>query len=161
MKARLVPLYFDPGRDAGFDQQLAVLRTLLADHAELLAPQPLGAPLPDADAVVFPQVLGEAYRQVPQFQALRLPILIVTSEFGTLSMWDWEIITYLRSAGVSTLAPYNLQQTITICRALAAKRELTDTRFLIYQDNPGEGAQAPIFKRFYWWEDECAQRMQD
>ena len=29
--ARLVPLYFDPGKDDGFDVQLAALRALLAD----------------------------------------------------------------------------------------------------------------------------------
>ena len=32
---------------------------------------------------------------------------------------------------------------------------------MVYQDNPGAGAQAAIFKRFYWWEDECTQRMRD
>jgi L-fucose isomerase-like protein len=36
---------------------------------------------------------------------------------------------------------------------------LKDTKFLVFQDNPGQGAQASIFKRFYWWEDECTQRM--
>ena len=35
------------------------------------------------------------------------------------------------------------------------------TKFLVYQDDPGEGFQAPIFKRFYWWEDECSRRLQD
>ena len=30
---------------------------------------------------------------------------------------------------------------------------------MVFQDNPGEGFQASIFKRFYWWEDECTQRM--
>jgi L-fucose isomerase-like protein len=29
----------------------------------------------------------------------------------------------------------------------------------VFQDNPGRGFQAEIFKRFYWWEDECVQRM--
>ena len=161
MKARLIPLYFDPGRDADFDKQLQTLRALLGDQAELLAPVALGAPLPEADAVVFPQLLGEAYRRVAQFKALTLPMLIVTSEFGTLSMWDWEIIAYLKSEGVATIAPYTLQQTRNVCNALRVKRELRTAKFLIYQDNPGEGAQAPIFKRFYWWEDECARRMQE
>jgi hypothetical protein len=31
----------------------------------------------------------------------------------------------------------------------------------VYQDNPGEGAQASIFKRFYWWEEECTRRMHE
>ncbi len=159
MKARLVPLYLDPGRDDDFDKQLAALRTLLADCAELLPPVALGRALPEADAVVFPQVLGEAYRQVPAFQSLKLPILLVTSEFGTLSMWDWEIAEYLRSHGVRTIGPYSLQQTKCVCRALATRRELRQTKFLVYQDDPGEGHQASIFKRFYWWEDECTQRL--
>jgi len=161
MKARLVPLYFDPGRDGDFDKQLATLKTLLADEADLLAPVPLGGPLPAADAVVFPQLLGEAYRRVEQFRAVGMPILIVTSQFGTLSMWDWEIIAYLQSHGINSLAPCNLAQAKAICNALRLKQELKKTSFLAYQDNPGEGFQASIFKRFYWWEDECSQRIRD
>lgn len=161
MKARLVPVYFEPGRDAGFDDQLNTLKRLLEDRAELLAPVPLGTPLPEADAVIFPQLLGEAYRRVADFKAIRLPILIVTSHCGTLSMWDWEIISYLKSEGVETIAPYNFSQTKKICNALRVKRELRGSKFLVYQDNPGEGAQASIFKRFYWWEEECTQRMKD
>ena len=122
---------------------------------------PLGAKLPDADAVVFPQLLGEAYRRVEDFKSIRLPILIITSQFGTLSMWDWEIISYLKSHGIETLAPYNLVQAQSVCNALRVKRELKETKFLVYQDNPGDGAQASIFKRFYWWEDECSQRILD
>ena len=40
MKARLVPLYFDPGRDSDFDRMLEALRPLLADRVELLDPLP-------------------------------------------------------------------------------------------------------------------------
>jgi len=159
MKARLIPLYFEPGRSEGFDRQVEALKALLADRAEILAPVALGSSLPQADAVVFPQLLGEAYRRLADFKKLHLPILIVTSEFGTLSMWDWEIIDYLRSEGVATIAPYTLAQTRNICSALAAKRELREAKFLVFQDNPGQGAQAGIFKRFYWWEPECTARM--
>ena len=63
MKARLVPIYF-PGRDEDFDRQLDTLKTLLADEAEILAPAALGEPLPEAEAVLFPQMLGEAYRML-------------------------------------------------------------------------------------------------
>jgi len=157
----LIPVYFDPGRDQDFDKQVGNLKDLLGDCAEILPAVALGQPLPEADAVVFPQLLGEAYRRVEDFRAITLPMLIVTSEFGTLSMWDWEIICYLKSQGVETIAPYNLGQTKAACRALEVKRELRQTKFLVYQDNPGEGAQAPIFKRFYWWEDECAERMRE
>jgi len=161
MKAQLIPVYFEPGHDAGFDNQLNVLKRLLGDKADFLAPVPLGAPLPEADAVIFPQLLGEAYRRLAEFKNLRPPILIVTSPYGTLSMWDWEIISYLKGEGIATIAPYDLAQTRKICNALRVKRELRETKFLVYQDNPGEGAQASIFKRFFWWEDECTQRMKD
>jgi hypothetical protein len=161
MKARLVPVYFDPGRDNEFDAQLEILKTLLAEEAELLTPVPLGEVLPEAEAVVFPQLLGEAYRQLDHFKAIELPILIITSEFGTMAMWDWEIASYLRAKGVETIAPYDMAQTKKICRALGVKRELKQAKFLVFQDNPGEGFQASIFKRFYWWEDECTQRMFD
>ena len=162
MKAKLVPLYFPSGRDAGFDAQLANLKNLLAGEAELLAPVALGDKIPKADAVLFPQLLGEAYRRLADFKKIKIPILLVTSEFGTLSMWDWEIASYLRTEGVETVAPYDLNQTRMLCKTLSAKRELRSAKFLVFQDKPGEaGCQPAIFKRFYWWEDECIERIRD
>jgi len=161
MQPRLIPLYFDPGRDGDFDRQLAALADLIGEDAEFLPPVALGEELPEGEAVLFPQLLGEAYRRVLDFQAIDLPILIVTSQFGTLSMWDWEIACYLKAEGVETIAPYNLDQTRKVLRALGVRRELASAKMLVYQDNPGEGAQASIFKRFYWWEDECSDRMKD
>jgi hypothetical protein len=161
MKARLIPVYFKSGRDTDFDNQVARLKNLLAEEAEILEPVALGSALPDAEAVVFPQMLGDAYRQLDDIRAINLPRLIVTSEFGTMSMWDWEIGSYLRAEGAETIAPYNVDQTKKVCKALGVKRELKHTKFLVFQDNPGAGFQAPIFKRFYWWEDECTQRMLD
>ncbi len=158
-KARLVPVFFNEAPDADFVEQIHHLNTLLADEAEMLEPQPLGAPLPEADAVVFPQLLGAAYRQVDLIKAIRLPLLVITSEFGTVSMWDWEIRRYLHTEGVGTIAPYTLRQTKALCRALVVRRDLRQSKFVVFQDNPGAGFQASIFKRFYWWEDECTQRM--
>jgi len=159
MKAKLLPLFFDPGRDQGFDNQVTILRDLLAFEAELLSPTALGSPLPEADAVIFPQLLGEGYRRPADFQRIGVPILIVTSEFGTVSMWDWELISYLQSKGVQCIGPSNLEETKMLCRAMGARHELKTSKFIVYQDNPGEGQQAPIFKRFYWWESECTRRM--
>jgi hypothetical protein len=160
VKARLVPVYF-PGKDNEFDRQVAVLQEALADVAQVLAPVALGSPLPEAEAVIFPQMLGEAYRMLEAFKAVPLPILIVTSEFGTMAMWDWEIASYLRAEGVGVITPYSLDQTRKLCQALGVRRELRQSKFLVFQDNPGEGFQPSIFKRFYWWEDECTQRMFD
>ena len=159
MKAQLLPLFFDPGRDQGFDKQLATLREHLVLEAELLPPVALGSPLPEADAAIFPQLLGEGYRRLADFQRIRVPILIVTSEFGTMSMWDWELMSYLQEKGVECIGPSNLEETKMLCRALSARRELKTSKFIVYQDNPGEGQQASIFKRFYWWENECTRRM--
>ena len=79
-----------------------------------------------------------------------------------MAMWDWEIISYLRAEGVEVMAPYSLDGAKTACRALAASASCDDGEFLVYQDHPGEGGSQPsIFKRFYWWEDECSQRIRD
>ena len=161
MKARLAPVYFVKGRDEDFDIQLGRLKTLLAERAEFLDPVPLGDPLPEAEAVIFPQFLGEAFHKVGDFEDIHLPILVITSEFGTVLMWDWEIVSYLRSAGIEIIAPSNLEQTHTILIALQLKRKTQGAKFLVFQDDPGEGFQSEIFKRFYWFEDECIQSMQD
>jgi len=161
MKARLLPLHFSCGPSQSFQAQVRALGALLGDHAEILDPLPLGAPIPEADAVLLPEILGEAYRRIHDFKSIPAPILLITSEFGTLSMWDWEIAAYLRAEHVATVAPYTLAQARTACRALGVKRQLRETKFLVYQDNPGEGFQAEIFKRFYWWEPECSQRIAD
>jgi hypothetical protein len=161
MKARLVPVYFVKGRDEDFDLQLGRLKVLLSEQAEFLPPVGLGDPLPEAEAVIFPQFLGEAYHKVQDIKSIQLPILVITSEFGTVLMWDWEIVSYLRSEGVEAIAPSSFEQTQRLLSALQLKRELEGTRFLVFQDNPGEGFQSEIFKRFYWFEPECVQRMQD
>ena len=160
MKARLVPLYYERPDDPDFLRQVGHLNRLLSSEAEVLPPVALGAALPaDADAAVFPQMLGRAYGRLRDIQALKLPILVITSEFGTLSMWDWEINTYLRSEGVKLLAPNTLEQALKFCKACALKRGLKDAKMQVYQDNPGQGFQAEIFKRFYWWEQECIDRL--
>ena len=161
MLPRLVPVYFKLGRDADFDKQLAVLKELFSQEAEFLPEVGLGDPLPEAEAVIFPQLLGEAYRCLEAFRQITLPILLITSEFGTMLMWDWEIASYLRAEGIATVAPNSLEQSQKVLRMLGVKRELAAAKFLVFQDNPGEGFQAPIFKRFFWWEDECTQRMFD
>ena len=148
MKARLVPVYFKSGRDDDFNSQANRLAGLLAEEAEILEPVALGSTLPEAEAVVFPQLLGDAYSQTRELNEITLPLLIITSEFGTVSMWDWEIASYLRSVGIETIAPYNLEQTKKMCKGLAVKRELAQAKFLVFQDNPGDGFQADIFKRF-------------
>ena len=157
MRAKLVPVYFKSAEEPDFARQLVEMKALLADDAEFLDPVALGSIIPISDGVIFPEMLGAAYRRLEEIQALPQPIMVVTSEFGTVSMWDWEINSYLRAKGVRVLAPNTLEKTRQACRALALKTELKKSKFLVYQDNPasGTGLQDEIFKRFYWWEPEC------
>lgn len=161
MRARLVPLLLGPVAEPPFEAQLAHLEELLADEAEILRPVALGTQLPEADAAVLPQVTSDIYPRATEIGGLGLPVLVLTSQFGGMSMWDWEAVSYLRSQGASVAAPYSLDHAKVACRALAAKRELRNGHFLVYQDQPGESGQQPeIFRRFYWWQGECADRLQ-
>jgi L-fucose isomerase-like protein len=111
--------------------------------------------------VVLPQLTGAAYRRLEEIGKIPVPVLAITSEFGTVSMWDWEIISVLRAAGARIFAPYTPGLARALCRSLALRREMREARFLVFQDTPGEGMQALIFKRFYWWEETCARRMKE
>ena len=162
MKAKFVPVFFQSAQDPDFVNQLANLKTLLAEEAEILDPVALGDKLPDTDGVIFPQMLGDAYRKLELLRALPQPLMVITSEFGTVSMWDWEIISYLKTKGVKAIAPNSLEKTRQACRAFALRRQLKKSKFLVYQDNPASvgGNQDDIFKRFYWLEPECLESIQ-
>lgn len=161
MKAKLVPLYFQSADKDKFDKQVNIIKDLLDDEAEILDSVTVGENIPEADAVIFPQLVGEAYNRIKEIKDIDLPKIVITSEFGTVAMWDWEIITYMKSKGIEPLAPYDLKLTKVICRALKLKREMKSAKFVVFQDDPGDGMQSSIFKRFYWWEDECIERLEE
>jgi hypothetical protein len=77
-------------------------------------------------------------------------------------MWDWEINSYLTTKGIKVIGPTSLEKTKQVCRAFALKRQLKQSRLLVFQDNPanGTGQQDEIFKRFYWWEPECIEAIE-
>jgi hypothetical protein len=162
MKATLVPVHFKSGMDEQFRTHLAIVKDLLAHDAEVLPPVALGSRLPPADAVVFPQLLGDAFSQLDALKRIKLPSLVLTSDFGTVNMWDWEIVTFMKSLGMKAFTPYDIGLTRTICRALALKREMQEVKFLVFQDRPGVGGEQPeIFKRFWWWEDRCTELIRE
>jgi len=164
MKARLLPLYFAAANDrekGEFEQQIGRLKEFYGDVAEFLEPVCVGQKIPAADAVVFPQLIGAAFKEADNLKKIGLPMVVLTSRFGTVEMWDWEIVTYLREKGQNVFSPYNIELAKVIIRAIAAKQKLkSGAKFLTFQDSPGEGMQAYIFKRFYWWEKECTERME-
>lgn len=154
MKAKLVPLYFKEEIDEEFKKQTANLKSLLCDVAEIIKPVRLGVKLPDADGVIFPQLLGDAFTKIEFLKKINIPIIICTSDFGTVNMWDWEIVAFMKTEGIDVFSPYSLELTKIICKSLALKKDLKKTKFLVYQDMLGAGGlQGEIFKRFYWWED--------
>ncbi len=166
MKAILAPVYFraiNEREQKEFASQLENLREMYRDTAVFLEPAAVGDPVSaDADAIVFPQMIYEAFRVADQLKAYNKPMIVLTSKFGTVEMWDWEIVTYLREKGMNVFSPYNVELAKVIMRALAVKTKMKKgARFLMFQDSPGEGKQAYIFKRFYWYEKECTQRMAD
>lgn len=153
---RLLPVHLESEPGEPFTAQLARLQQLAGDLVSWLEPRPVTDLVPgEADAVVVPEITGTAYRLTDAFHSIRVPILIVTSEFGTVSMWDWECRDFLRRRGVSTFAPTSLEEFLDLCRALAVSQRLTQAVMLAYQDDLGAGRQPDIFKRFYWWEDSC------
>jgi len=165
MKACIAILYFDNINEREKEElsaQCKVLEELYGDVAEFLAPIMVGSPLPkEADAIVFPQLVGQAFSEKAALEGIDLPIVVITSKFGTVEMWDWEIVTYLRDMGLTVFSPYNVELAKIIFRAVACKKELrSGVRFLMFQDDPGEGMQANIFKRFYWWESECTEALE-
>ena len=100
-------------------------------------------------------MIGAVYRSGELIKCIMKPVILMTSQFGTVEMWDWEIAAYLRENlnMDNVFTPYNVDIGKTILRSIALKKILKNKwKFLIFQDSPGEGMQANIFKRFYWWE---------
>lgn len=162
VRPRLLPVHLESSPKRPFVVQLEHLKRGLGDLVEWLEPAPIEAAAgTDATAVVTPDLSGVAYRKVDAFRAITKPILVITSEFASVSMWDWEIRDHLRRRGIETIAPLSLQESQDICRALAVKETLAGAKMLAYQDEIGAGMQPDIFKRFFWWEDECVAGMRE
>lgn len=167
MKAKLQPVYLPERNEREvreFETRLGQLKKLYAEEADFLEPVPIGEqPHEAADAVVFPQLIGSAFRQREAFDKINKPMIALTSSFGTVEMWDWEIVSFLREeVGCMVFTPYTVDLAKVILRALGCKNALRkEMRFLMFQDSPGEGMQSNIFKRFYWWEEQCTKQMED
>lgn len=156
MKPRLLPVWLEEEPQDSFRNMLAELTRLAGDEVEWLAPvRVTDAAGIRCSAVVVPDMSGAAYRLLDAFARLKAPILVISTEFGTVSMWDWEIRDFLRRRGVETLAPTSEQEMHDLFRALGTRENLESATMLAYLDDLGGGKQPDIFKRFFWWEDEC------
>lgn len=166
MKTKAVPMYFEgrnPREIEEYRQQLDRLQTMYSEEADFLPSICIGDPIPeDADIVVIPQLFGAVFKERQRLEAISRPLMILTSEFGTVEMWDWEIVAWLRDElKLNIFFPYNSEIAKVIFRALAAKKLMkTGIKFLMFQDEPGEGMQAYLFKKFYWWDESCTEQME-
>lgn len=164
IKAKIVPLQFSEinEREKGeYDVQLNTLKEIYGDVADFLDTVIAGDELPECDAVCFPQLIGAAFHYTEAFERYNKPMVVITSQFGTVDMWDWELIAYMRSHGLKVFSPYNIELGKVILRAIGTKKKMQGAKFLMFQDDPGEGMQAYIFKRFYWWEQECTNQIEE
>jgi len=166
MKAKLLPLYFDEANEREqqeYTEQMIRLEEFYGDVAEFLPKLKVGEEIPeDADAIIFPQMIFAAFRHDNAMKKYDLPIVVLTSKFGTIEMWDWEIVTYLRDLGCKVFSPYNIEMAKVVIRAIAVKQKMNaGAKFLMFQDSPGEGMQANIFKKFYWWEEQSTEIMEE
>lgn len=162
MTPELLPVYLEDEPQSSFFRQMEALRTLLADMVVWRDPVRLHSVKgTTADAVIVPDMSGAAYGLLSEFRSVEVPILVVTSEFGTVSMWDWEIRDFLRRRGVDTVAPTSEQELQDVVRAVGVRRRLRGATMLAYQDNLGAGKQPDIFKRFYWYEPDCVNQFAD
>lgn len=166
MKAVLAPVFFSEWNEREqneYREQLERLQEYYGDVAVFLTPVAVGEPLPKgADALVFVQLLFAAFRHDEELKTYGLPMVVLTSRFGTVEMWDWEIVTYLRDLGLTVFSPYSIEMGKVVLRAIAARNALKKgARFLMFQDSPGEGMQANIFKKFYWWEQQAVDKMEE
>ena len=165
-KAILQPLSFPEANErekSEFQKQMDVLREYYGNEAEFLPAISIEQPIPaEADGILFPQLIGAVFSHKETLAATRLPIIVMTSQFGTVEMWDWEIVAYLREQlERNVFTPYNVELGKVILRAMAARKNMrSGMRFLMLQDDPGEGMQANIFKRFYWWEQESKEQIE-
>lgn len=167
MKAKLLPVFFSESNEREkqeYAEQLGILKNVYDDVAEFLEPQPVEAEYPEGiDAVLFPQMFGAVFEHKDDLRRISKPVILITSPFSTVEMWDWEIVAWIREEiGLNVLTPYQVEIGKMMMRALAAKRALKEgVKFLLFQDDPGEGMQANIFKRMYWWAPECSRQIQD
>lgn len=161
MKTKLLPVFFPENNEREqkeYYQQTERMTGMYQREAEFCSPVSINEMCgQNADMIVFFQLTGYVFQYKEELKKISLPVVVLTSEFGTVEMWDWEIVAWLREEiGMCVFAPYSRDMAKVILRAQGVRKRMKEGAvFLLFQDEPGEGMQAGIFKRFYWWEKEC------
>lgn len=155
MKARLVPIMLHSGQQEKFAVILEKLKEIYAEEAEFLPAIRQGeVPPPEADALLFPNMEVDIYQDnLAQYR--HLPMLVMTTVHGVSLMFDWESVAYLQRKGYEVYHPYSVELAKTMLKALALKRTMHGSKFLMFHDTNGDGLIPEQFKIFYWWNEEC------
>jgi hypothetical protein len=162
MRARIVPMRMKSGNLEKFNSIFDKLKEIYADEVEFLSVVMMGEDIPEADAILFPNMEVDVYISLSEFNKYKkMPILVITTLFGVSLMFDWEAVAYLKRQGFKVFNPHSVELAKTIFMSLALKREMKEQKFLIFQDTPGDGLIPEQFKIFYWWNDECTQDIKD
>jgi hypothetical protein len=162
MKAKIVPMRMKSGNWEKFNAIFDKLKEIYAEEAEFLPVVMMGDDIPEADAILFPNMEVDVYSNLPEFEKYKkTPFLVITTLFGVSLMFDWEAVAYLKQQGFKVFNPHSVELAKTIFMSLALKREMREQKFLIFQDTPGDGLIPEQFKIFYWWNDECTQAIKD
>ena len=100
MKAKAMSLFFEGRNDREveeYNRQLDRLKEMYADEVCFMESVCIGSKISsEADIVIIPQLFGAVFKESERLKAIQKPIMILTSEFGTVEMWDWEIVAWLR-----------------------------------------------------------------
>lgn len=77
LKAKIVPLQFREAneREAGeYEEQLGRLKEIYGDVADFSGTVTAGDPIPECDAVLFPQMIGAGYHYAEQLKSYDRPV---------------------------------------------------------------------------------------
>ena len=96
LKTTLLPVYFpeiNEREQREYEIQKERMQKLYGEDTVFLPAVPIGeACTAKADMIVFFQLVGAVFRHRESLEKINIPVLILTSEFGTVEMWDWEIV---------------------------------------------------------------------
>ncbi len=122
-------------------EQLHNLEALYGEETEFLAPQCADTyTAGEEDVIIFPHLTGAVFHHRKELETIKVPIFVLTSSYGTVEMWDWEIVAYLReNTDLQIFTPYHVELGKVLFRAAAARKAMRYKKFVMFQDSPGEG----------------------
>ena len=76
-------------------------------------------------------------------------MIVITSQYGAVDMWDWELISYMLAHGLTVFLPYNTDLGKVIFCAFGIKEAHGGSKIPDVPGRSGRGHAGLHFKRFY------------